>query len=95
MGFDPDLHYLDIIGVGFGPNIDWCRERLPIGRWLDADLRPSFNPLHVREWTQGEVLVFMEIFLVAIERFELTRTDNRWGGLTTQLVVMARPEERR
>jgi 2-polyprenyl-3-methyl-5-hydroxy-6-metoxy-1,4-benzoquinol methylase len=32
---NPDL---DIIGVDFGPNVDWCREHLPVGRWLDADL---------------------------------------------------------
>jgi 2-polyprenyl-3-methyl-5-hydroxy-6-metoxy-1,4-benzoquinol methylase len=35
---NPDL---DIIGVDFGPNIDWCREHLPAGRWLDANLEST------------------------------------------------------
>lgn len=32
---NPDL---DVIGVDFGSNIDWCRKHLPVGRWLGADL---------------------------------------------------------
>jgi SAM-dependent methyltransferase len=147
----PDL---DIIGVDFGPNIDWCRANLPVGRWLDADLEstttlplapeiiarsvvvcsdvlehlidprpamqlicwlldhgaacavlstpardkragvehlgPPFNPSHVREWTQSEFRAFLASFLVGIERFELTRSDDGGGGLTTQLVIVAR-----
>ncbi len=35
---DPDL---DIIGVDFGRNIDWCRENLVVGKWLDADLEAA------------------------------------------------------
>jgi SAM-dependent methyltransferase len=153
---NPDL---DIIGVDFGPNIDWCREHLPVGRWLDADLEsattlpldpdviarsvvvcsdvlehlvdprpamrlicwlldhgaacavlstpardkragaehlgPPFNPSHVREWTQGEFRAFVARFPVAVERFELTRSDDGGGGLTTQLIVVARSGERR
>ncbi|TVT61892.1 class I SAM-dependent methyltransferase [Amycolatopsis rhizosphaerae] len=152
----PDL---DIIGVDFGSNIDWCRERLPFGLWLDADLEaatalplapeviarsvvvcsdvlehltdprpamrlicwlldrgaacavlstpardkragaahvgPPFNPAHVREWTQAEFRAFVASFPVAIERFELTRSDDGGGGLTTQLVVVTRRGEHR
>lgn len=151
---NPDI---EIIGVDTGPNIDWCREHLPIGRWLDADLEtaatlpldpgviagsvavcsdvlehlidprsamrlicwlldhgaacavlstpardkragaehlgPPFNPSHVREWTQDEFQAFVGSFPVAIERFELTRSDDGGGGLTTQLVV-TRPKGR-
>jgi SAM-dependent methyltransferase len=150
---------LDIIGVDFGPNIGWCREHLPVGRWLAADLesattlplapvviarsvvvcsdvlehlvdpRPAmrlicwpldhgaacavlstpardkragaehlgapFNPSHVREWAQGEFRAFVASFPVAVERFELTRSDDGGGGLTTQLVVVTPPRERR
>ncbi|TVT55321.1 class I SAM-dependent methyltransferase [Amycolatopsis rhizosphaerae] len=150
---------LDIIGVDFGPNIDWCREHLRGGRWLDADLEsattlplvpeviarsvvvcsdvlehlidprpamrlicwlldhgaagavlstpardkragadhlgPPFNPSHVREWTQGEFRAFVASFPVAVERFDLTRSDDGGGGLTTQLVVVMRPDEER
>lgn len=150
---------LDIVGVDFGPNIDWCRANLPIGQWLDTDLEtattlplapeiiaesvivcsdvvehlidprsvmwlicwlldqgaayavlstpsrdkragaehlgPPFNPSHVREWTQGEFRAFVESFPLAIERFELTRSDDGGGGLTTQLVVVTRCEEQR
>lgn len=153
---NPDL---EIIGVDFGPNISWCREHLPGGLWLDADLEsattlpltpeviarslvvcsdvlehlidprpamrligwlldhgaagavlstpardkragtdhlgPPFNPAHVREWTQREFRAFVASFPMAIERFELTRSDDGGGGLTTQLVVVARREERR
>lgn len=39
---DPDL---DIIGVDFGRNIDWCRENLAVGTWLDADLEAATLPL--------------------------------------------------
>jgi Methyltransferase domain len=35
---NPDL---DIVGVDFGPNIDWCRANLPVGRWLDVDLESA------------------------------------------------------
>lgn len=150
---------LDLIGVDFGPNIDWCREHLSIGQWLDADLEsattlpldaeviarsvvvcsdvlehlidprpamrlmcwllangaacavlstpardkragvehlgPPFNPAHVREWTQDEFRAFVERFPVNLDRFELTRSDDSGGGLTTQLVVVTAPQERR
>lgn len=151
----PDL---DVIGVDFGPNIDWCREHLPVGLWLDADLEPAttlplapeviarsvvvgsdvlehlidprsamrlicwlldhgaacavlstsardkragaehlgppFNLPHVREWTQGEFRAFVASFPVATERFELTRSDEGGGGLTTHLVVVTQCGER-
>ncbi|MPZ67008.1 MAG: SAM-dependent methyltransferase [Pseudonocardiaceae bacterium] len=147
------------IGVDFGANIDWCRENVPIGQWLDTDLEtattlpltaevigqsvvvcsdvlehlvdprpamrliswlldggaacavlstparderagaehlgPPFNPSHVREWTQGEFRAFVASFPVAIERCELTRSDDGGGGLTTQLVVVTSAGERR
>lgn len=150
---------LDITGVDFGPNIDWCRTNLPVGQWLAADLEstttlplaaeiiaqsvvvcsdvlehlidprpamrlicwlldhgavcavlstpardrragaehlgPPFNSSHVREWTQGEFRAFLESFPVTIERFELTRSDDGGGGLTTQLVVVTRRGEPR
>lgn len=149
---NPDL---DIIGVDFGSNIDWCREHRPVGRWLSADLEsvttlplppellgrsvvvcsdvlehlidprpamrlicrlldhgaacavlstpardkragtghlgPPANPSHVREWTQDEFRAFVASFPVAVERFELTRSDDGGGGLTTQLAVLTRP----
>lgn len=151
---NPDL---EIVGVDFGPNIDWCREHLSGGRWLDADLEsattlplapdviarsvvvcsdvlehlidprpamrligwlldhgaacavlstparderagadhlgPPFNTSHVREWTRGEFRAFVASFPVTIERFELTRSDDGSGGLTTQLAVVARRGE--
>lgn len=151
---NPDL---DIIGVDFGPNIDWCREHLSCGLWLGTDLEsattlplaseviaqsmvvcsdvlehlidprsamrlicwlldhgaagavlstpardkragaehmgPPFNLSHVREWTQGEFRAFVTSFPVTIERFELTRSDDRGGGLTTQLVVVTQDQE--
>jgi hypothetical protein len=151
---NPDV---DIIGVDFGSNIDWCREHLPGGLWLNVDLEsatrlplgpdviarsvvvcsdvlehlvdprpamrlicwlldqraacavlstpardkragaghlgPPFNPSHVREWTQDEFRAFVASFPVRIERFELTRSDDGGGGLTTQLVVVTRPDE--
>lgn len=150
---NPDL---DVIGVDFGSNIDWCRKHLPVGQWLGADLEsvttlplapemlaqsvvvcsdvlehlidprpamrlicwlldhgaacavlstpardkragaghlgPPFNSSHVREWTQGEFRAFVASFPVAIERFELTRSDDGGGGLTTQLAVVTRPD---
>lgn len=153
---NPDL---DIVGVDFGPNIDWCCEHLSGIQWLDADLEsvttlpleteviaqsvvvcsdvlehlmdprqtmwlicwllsqgaacavlstparnklygtghlgPPFNPSHVREWTQEEFYAFVTNFPVAIKRFELTRSNDRGGGLTTQLVVVSGLEERR
>jgi hypothetical protein len=153
---NPDL---DIIGIDYGPNIDWCREHLPVGRWLDADLEsattlplspnvitqsvvvcsdvlehlvdpraamrlicwlldhgaacavlstpardkragaehlgPPFNPCHVREWTRAEFRAFVSSFPTAIERFELTRSDDGGGGLTTQLVVVTQTGDRR
>src|SRR6266540_4241854 len=151
---NPDL---DVIGVDFGSNIDWCRDHLPVGRWLGADLEsvttlplapevlarsvvvcsdvlehlidprpamrlicqlldqgaacavlstpardkragaghlgPPFNPSHVREWTQSEFRAFVASFPMGIEQFELTRSDDGGGGLTTQLVVVTRPDE--
>lgn len=32
---------LNIVGVDYGPNIDWCREHLPVGLWMDSDLESS------------------------------------------------------
>lgn len=153
---NPDL---DIVGVDFGPNIDWCCENLSGFQWLDADLEsattlpldtavisrsvvvcsdllehlmdprqamrmicwlldegavcavlstpardklygaghlgPPFNPSHVREWTQEEFHAFVTSFPVAIKRFELTRSNDSDGGLTTQLVVVSGLEKRR
>lgn len=51
---DPDL---DIIGVDFGTNIDWCREHLPIGRWLDADLESATTlPLSAEEIARSVIV---------------------------------------
>lgn len=150
---------LEVIGVDFGANIEWCREHLPVGRWLDVDLEsatapslpadviarsvvvcsdvlehlvdprpamqlicgllergaacavlstparcrragathlgPPFNPSHVREWTREEFRAFLESFPVTTSRFELTRSDDGRGGLTTQLAVLTRGEELR
>ncbi|PKW18715.1 class I SAM-dependent methyltransferase [Saccharopolyspora spinosa] len=33
--------HLDLVGIDFGPNIEWCRANLPVGRWLDADLEAA------------------------------------------------------
>ena len=49
---------------------------------------PPFNPSHVREWAQDEFRAFVSSFPVLIEQFELTRSDDSSGGLTTQLVVL-------
>lgn len=148
--------HLDLVGVDFGTNIEWCRANLEAGRWLDADLEsartlpidheviarsvvacsdvlehlidprpamrlicwllnrgaacavistpardrragpehlgPPRNPSHVREWTQDEFRAFLECFPAVIERFELTRSDDSGGGLTTQLLVLTGPE---
>lgn len=35
---NPDL---DLVGVDFGENIDWCRDHLPSGLWLNLDLEKS------------------------------------------------------
>ncbi|ROO62175.1 methyltransferase family protein [Micromonospora sp. Llam0] len=51
-------------------------------------LGPPFNPSHVREWTCREFRAFAESFPVQVERFDLTRSDDADGGLTTQLVVL-------
>lgn len=51
-------------------------------------LGPPFNRSHVREWAQDEFRAFLEGFPVEIERFELTRSDDAGGGLSTQLVVL-------
>lgn len=152
----PDL---EVIGVDFGTNIEWCREHLPVGRWLDVDLEsatelplppevlarsivvcsdvlehlvdprpamhlvrgllaqgaacavlstparclragatylgPPVNRSHVREWTRLEFRAFLESFSVRIDRFELTRSDDGGGGLTTQLAVLTRREAQR
>lgn len=149
---------VDIVGVDFGPNIDWCCRHLPVGRWIDADLEtatvlpldaglisrsvvvcsdvlehlidprptmhlicwllsqgaaravlstpardkragadhlgPPSNPSHVREWTQDEFRAFVASYPVMIERFELTRSDDGGGGMTTQFVVLKSPEVR-
>jgi hypothetical protein len=58
-------------------------------------LGPPFNPSHVREWTQDEFRAFVESFPVAIARFELTRSDDGGGGLTTQFVVLTPHQDRR
>ncbi|MBX9389443.1 class I SAM-dependent methyltransferase [Streptomonospora nanhaiensis] len=143
---------LELVGVDYGPNIAWCRENLPRGRWVEADLEtaaalpispgtaarsvvvcsdvlehlvdprpamrlicrlldqgaacavvstpardlragtahpgPPRNPSHVREWAQDEFRAFLGGFPVAVERAGLTRSDDRDGGLTTQLVVL-------
>lgn len=51
---DPDL---DIIGVDFGSNIDWCRENLPFGRWLGADLESVTTlPLATEEFTRAVIV---------------------------------------
>jgi hypothetical protein len=58
-------------------------------------LGPPFNPSHVREWIQSEFRAFVASLPVAIERFELTRSDDGGGGLTTQLAVVTRPDGER
>lgn len=57
-------------------------------------LGPPLNPSHAREWTQKEFRAFLASFPLAIERFELTRSDDGGGGLTTQLAVLKRPGTR-
>lgn len=148
---------LELIGIDFGPNIEWCRRYLRVGQWLEVDLEtatsmpleprviarsvvvcsdvlehlidprptirlicwllgrgaaravlstparnkragarhlgPPLNSSHVREWTQGELRMFLASFPVEIERFELTRSDDSDGGLTTQLVVLKPPQK--
>jgi hypothetical protein len=58
-------------------------------------LGPPFNSSHVREWTQCEFRAFVASFPVEIDQFELTRSDDGGGGLTTQLVVVTQRAERR
>lgn len=58
-------------------------------------LGPPFDPSHVREWTPGGFWAFVASFPVAVERFELTRSGDGGGGLTSQPVVVARSGERR
>jgi len=49
---------------------------------------PPSNPSHVREWTQDEFREFLASFPVSLERFELTRSDDSGGDLTTQLAIL-------
>lgn len=51
------------------------------------------NPAHVREWTSDEFQRFLTASGFIIRDFQLTRSDDRDGGLTTQLVTVA-PETR-
>ena len=51
-------------------------------------LGPPYNPSHVREWTCEEFQFFVGSCGLEVERFELTRSDNAGGGLTTQLAVV-------
>lgn len=55
---------------------------------------PPLNPAHVREWTCQEFRAFLSSFPVHIERFDLTRSDDAGGGMTTQLAVLARLVEK-
>lgn len=55
------------------------------------DLGPPRNPSHVREWTCAEFQVFVRSCDLEIEHFELTRSDDSGGGLTTQLALVRLP----
>lgn len=57
-------------------------------------LGPPSNPSHAREWTRIEFSAFVESFPVVVDRFELTRSDDGGGGLTTQLVVLSALDRR-
>jgi SAM-dependent methyltransferase len=46
------------------------------------------NPAHVREWTSEEFRYFITTSGLTINDFQLTRSDDRDGGLTTQLVTV-------
>lgn len=146
---------LGIVGVDFGPNIEWCRGEFRHGQWIEADLEtattlpldasviadsvivcsdvlehlvdprptmrlitwllgagaaravlstpardqrvgaddlgPPRNPSHVREWTCAEFQAFVRSCHLEIEHFELTRSDDSGGGLTTQLALVRLP----
>lgn len=58
---------LDIIGIDFGPNIDWCRKHLPFGRWLAADLELSTTLPLVNEVVARSVVVCSDVLEHLIE----------------------------
>jgi hypothetical protein len=71
--------------------MDHARE-LPGGRvkWVETCFCPT--PLQGERPYWEEFFEFVASFPVSVERFELTRSDDSGGGLTTQLAVLRSPE---
>lgn len=55
---NPDI---DTVGVDFGPNIDWCREHLGDGRWLDVDLESATTLPLAQEVVAQSVVVCSDV----------------------------------
>ncbi|MGY0230172.1 class I SAM-dependent methyltransferase [Longispora urticae] len=49
------------VGVDFGENLTWCRENLPFGTWVDADLETAERLPLSRELVQRSVVVCSDV----------------------------------
>lgn len=56
---------------------------------------PPGNTAHVREWASSEFHAYVRSRGLVIDEAKLTRSDDGGGGLTTQLVVVRLPGDRR
>ena len=51
----------ELIGIDFGPNVEYCRQRFACGRWVEHDL-DSAEPLPLDpEWLRGAVVVCADV----------------------------------
>jgi SAM-dependent methyltransferase len=81
----------DIVGVDFGPNIEFCRATYDRGTWIDADFEKTARLALEPQVTQGSTLVCADVIEHLANPLRLLGVIRRMLG-TASVAVISTPD---